>query len=387
MIKKMKIVYCIPALHWSSGMERVITQKANYFAEVLSYDIYIIITDGREKKPYFQLSPLIHLINLNINFDDLLGKSFWIRAWGYFKKQRVYKHRLSTSLKQIKPDITISTLRREINFINSIKDGSIKIGEFHFSRVNYRDFKREKVPAFIQKIVGKFWMNQLISKLKRLDQFIVLTNEDKLFWFELENVKVISNPLSFFSERTSDSNNKNVIAIGRYSHEKGFDLLADAWKMVNDKHPDWILRIFGFGNNNELKQQIQTLNLIDTCILEPAVSNIEEKLQESSIFVLSSRWEGMPLVLLEAISCGVPPVSFACPCGPRDIIHDKEDGLLVENGNIKELAEKICYLIENEDERKRMGKQARINAERFKIEHIGKQWETLFEDLLKRKRS
>lgn len=91
------------------------------------------------------------------------------------------------------------------------------------------------------------------------------------------------------------------------------------------------------------------------------------------------------MVLVEAMACGVPPVSFACPCGPRDIINDKEDGLLVENGNIDELAEKICYLIENEDKRKQMGTQARINAERYKIEHIAKQWKILFEDLVKNK--
>lgn len=79
------------------------------------------------------------------------------------------------------------------------------------------------------------------------------------------------------------------------------------------------------------------------------------------------------------MACGVPPVSFTCPCGPRDIINDGKDGLLVENGNIEELAEKICYLIENEETRKEMGRQARADVQRFKIEYIAEQWKKLFE--------
>ena len=113
------------------------------------------------------------------------------------------------------------------------------------------------------------------------------------------------------------------------------------------------------------------------------MANIIEKYCESSIFALSSRFEGFGMVIIEAMVCGVPPVAFACPCGPRDIIHDNEDGLLVENGNINQLAEKICYLIENDAVRKEMGKMARINSQRFKIDNICKEWEKLFNQLLK----
>ncbi len=383
----MKIVYCIPALHWAGGMERVITLKVNYFAEVLGYETYIIITDGKEEKPYFKLSPLIHLINLNVNFNDLYGKPLGLRIVGYLKKQRIYKYKLSEYLKQLKADITISTLRREINFITSINDGSKKIGEIHISKANYRDLKQEKIPNFLQKILGKLWMKQLISKLQKLDQFVVLTKEDQSLWAELKHIKVIPNPLSFYPPKTSNCNTKKVIAVGRYTYEKGFDLLIHSWGKVFIKHPDWKLHIYGVGDKSELAKQVRSSGLSKVCLLESAVPNIDEKYCESSIFVLSSRYEGFGMVIVEAMACGVPPVSFDCPCGPKHIIRNGEDGLLVENGNIEELAEKICYLIEHEDERKRMGKQARINSERFKIEHIAKQWENLFHELLEEKKS
>ena len=120
---------------------------------------------------------------------------------------------------------------------------------------------------------------------------------------------------------------------------------------------------------------------MDTLYLEEQTPDIIRNYCRSSIFVLSSRYEGFGMVITEAMSCGVPPVSFTCPCGPHDIIDDGKNGLLVENGNIEMLAEKICYLIENDEIRRKMGQQARIDVERFKIEQIAEQWKQLFESL------
>ena len=122
---------------------------------------------------------------------------------------------------------------------------------------------------------------------------------------------------------------------------------------------------------------------VQTCALPIyTVSNIVDKYCESSIFALSSRYEGFGMVLVEAMVCGVPPVSFACPCGPRDIIDDGNDGLLVPKENINKLAEKIGYLISHENIRKEMGQRARIHVERFKIDHIASQWKELFNSLI-----
>ena len=383
----MKIVYCIPALYWASGMERVLTLKANYFAENMGYEIYIILTDGKDREPFYQLSSKINIIHLNINYDQLYEKSLWKRTCLYLYKQQLFKKRLSNCLMRIKPDITISTLRREINFIYSIKDGSLKIGEIHFSRANYRDFKQERIPAFLKSLLKKLWMNQLISKINQLDRFVVLSHEDKEEWKEIDQskIEVIYNPVSFYPTHIGTGSSKKIIAVGRYTYQKGFDLLIEAWQIVHKMHPDWELHIYGEGNRASFQKQVQALNLQNTCFLHPVSSQIEDKYLESSIFAFSSRYEGFGMVLVEAMACGVPPVSFACPCGPKDIITDGQDGLLVENGNIGMLAEKICYLIENEDIRKQLGDNARESVKRFDIEKIMSEWKDLFEELIKNK--
>lgn len=383
---KRKLVYCIPSLYNSRGMERVITIKANYFASLGSYDVTLILTDGRDKKPYFDLHSSIKVINLDINYDDLYHSSFLKRLTGYYEKQKEYKRKLSETLTTIKPDITISVLRREINFINKIKDGSIKIGEFHFSRYHYRNMNESRMPKSIQKIVSNVWMNQLINALKKLNRFVVLTHEDKNNWKELNNISVIGNPFSFNPPSFSNCKSKQIIAVGALFSQKKFDVLINCWSAITKKHPDWTLKIYGEGMlRNELQQLIDTLQISDTCHLEASTNDIASKYIASSCFVLTSEYEGFPMVITEAMICGLPVVSFACPCGPRDIINDGIDGFIVENGNREQFINRVCEMIENEEMRIQMGKQAQKNIQRYSIENIGKQWEDLFDELLSKK--
>lgn len=377
-----KIVYCIPGLYAPGGMERVLTLKANYLAEKLGYDVTIILTEEKERKLYYELSPLVKVINLDINFDRMHQAGVMKRIFKYFYYQQLYRTRLRRALKELQPDITVSTLRREINFITSIDDGSRKIGELHFSRDNYRNFNDIKAPDCIRKTAARLWMKQLLGQLKRLDKFVVLTHEDRKKWVELDNVMCIHNPSTFVAPRTSDGEAKRVIAVGRYTYQKGFDLLLPAWKTVSKRHPDWELVIYGDGERAAYQKLADELGLNPkTCRLEGSTQQVATEMAASSVFVLSSRYEGMAMVIGEAMSCGLPLVAFTCPCGPRDMITDGEDGLLVENGNVEQLAEKLNYLIENEEKRKQMGRNAAVNVQRFNLEHIMQQWDELFKSI------
>ena len=377
--KQFRIVYCTPALYFAGGMERVLTMKANYFAEHFGYDVTIILTDGKEKPIFYPLSDKVKVINLDIGFEELWTCSFLKKIFFYLKKQHLYKKLLNRELMRIRPDITVSMLRREINFINDIQDGSKKIGEIHINRANFRNFEGNNA---LKNLFSKFWMNSLLSKLQRLDRFVVLTEKDKEAWVELKNVCVIPNPLSFTSTRRSTLSEKRIIAVGRYCHEKGYDLLLKAWVIVQNRTTDWRLEIFGEGDRTQYEEMVDTLNLDrHRCVLNGRSSRIQDEFLNSSLSVCSSKFEGFGLVITEAMACGLPVVSFDCPWGPRAIISDGEDGILVENGNVDKLAETIVLMIQNPERRKAMADKAIENVQRFRIDQIAGLWKSLFESL------
>jgi glycosyltransferase involved in cell wall biosynthesis len=378
---KLKLVYITPALYMAGGVERVLTLKANYFAEHFGYDITIILTEGKDKPLFYPLSNKIKVINLNIGFEELWSCSFVKKIFVYLKKQRQFKKALTRELMRLRPDITISLLRREINFLNDIKDGSRKIGELHVNRANYRNFEVND-SNFFKNLFAKFWMHSLVAKLKKLDRFVVLTEEDKDAWPELKNICVIPDPLSFLPTKYSELKERRVIDVGRYVYQKGFDLLLQAWSKIEKLYPDWQLVIFGDGDRTPYENQMKALGIDDNrCHLNGPTSNVQHEYINSSIFVFSSRFEGFGMVLVEAMACGLPVVSFDCPCGPKDIIKDGEDGILVENGNIELLASSLSILINDESLRKSMSKAGQKNAQRFNIVHIAEQWRDLFESL------
>ena len=376
----MKIVYCTPSLYIAGGIERVLTTKMNYLADKAGYEVWVILTDGKGKNPYFPLSDKIHIVNLDLNFEELWSLGFLKKIFVYLKKQRIYKKKLKEALYEIRPDITVSTLRREINFITAIKDGSRKVGEMHVNRANYRNFEANDINA-LKKIFERIWMKSLVGKLKKLDQFVVLTDEDRRNWHELDNVTTIPNPLNVFPTIESNQSARKVIAAGRYCYQKGFDLLLRAWAIVNEKHKDWRLDIYGAGKNVEYKNLVNTLNICQNVGINPPTDNIYAKYADASIFVFSSRFEGFGMALLEAMATKLAVVSFACPCGPKDIISDGNDGVLVTNEDIQELADKICYLIENEEERKSMAENAKLKAMQYSVDNIMHRWIRLFESL------
>ena len=378
----LKIVYCTPALYMAGGVERVLTLKANYFADVLGYDITIILTEGKDKPSFYHLSDKIKVINLDVDFEELWTCSFAKKIIVYLKKQRIFKKRLTEELMRIRPDITVSLLRREINFINDIKDGSCKIGELHVNRANYRNFEAGDT-NFVKRLFAKYWMHNLVSHLKRLDRFVVLTEEDKASWTELSNVEVIPDPLAFEIAEVSPLTNKRVIAVGRYVYQKGFDLLLQAWKTIEQLHPDWELAIYGMGDRSPYEKFITDLQINpDHCHLNGSTPDIKAEYLNSSLFVFSSRFEGFGMVLIEAMACGLPVISFDCPCGPKDIVRHNEDGLLVSSGNTALLADALHQLMSDDSLRHKMAATAVTNSRRFQLEEIALRWKSLFENIL-----
>jgi glycosyltransferase involved in cell wall biosynthesis len=377
--KPLKIVFCTPALYMAGGVERVLTLKANYFAEHFGYDITIILTEGKGKPLFYPLFDKIKVVNLDINFEELWTCSFVKKIFVYLKKQREYRRKLTTELMRIRPDITDSLLRREINFINDIKDGSRKIGELHINRAHYRNFEGDDAST-VKSLFSRLWMHNLVGKLRRLERLVVLTEKDREAWTDLTNVVAIPDPLPFVPTAVSPLTEKRVVAIARYSHEKGIDLLLQAWAKVAQQVADWRLDVFGDGDRMAYEQIIEDLHIDRSrCQLNGRTNDVEKEYCNSSIFVLSSRFEGFGMVITEAMACGLPVVSFDCPWGPRSIISDGEDGLLVENGNVDELAKILCRLMCDVLLRQSMSNAAIKSVKRFEISQVAEQWKNLFE--------
>ncbi len=380
--QKYKIVYVTPALYMAGGVERVLTLKANYFAEHFGYDITIILTEGKDKPLFYPLHESIKIINLDIGFEELWTCSFVKKVFVYLKKQRRFKKALTTELMRLRPDITISLLRREINFINDINDGSRKIGEMHINRDNYRNYNTEHA-NIIKQLFAKLWSRNFVEKLKKLDKFVVLTDKDRESWVELHNVATVPDPLSLSPSCVSKMIEKRVVSIARYSHEKGIDLLLRAWAEIEQKVPEWRLDVFGDGDRTVYEQIIKDLHIERSrCQLHDRTNDVEKEYCISSIFVLSSRFEGFGMVITEAMACGLPVISFDCPWGPGSIISDGEDGLLIENGNVMALADGMFRLMNDEVLRRSMATAGKESVKRFSMEQIAMRWRSLFENVL-----
>lgn len=240
---------------------------------------------------------------------------------------------------------------------------------------------QEKQKNFLYFLKSYYMYLKEIFLVNKYDEFIVLTEEDKKQW-KNKKVKVIPNFISSFPKEISSCENKKIISVGRLEYQKGYDILIDVWKKIEEKYPDWILEVYGNGPEKEkLQRKINSLGLEKSFLLKGVTKNIKEKYLASSIYVMSSRYEGMPMVLLEAMAHGLPVVSFECPCGPKDLIIDNEAGFLVEFGDKEKMQEKIEELIINKEKRQIFGRNARKNVERFSKEKIMEKWKKLFEKM------
>ena len=379
----MRIVYCFDSISYLGGIQRVLSVKANALAEIEGNIVYVIVTDNIPGTQIHPLSQKVHLIDLGINYYDKdTERSRWVNALVYMRKRRSHRRKLKKVLKTIEPDIVISMGGSEKYMLATIKGNNWKrIREFHTERFYRRDFAVSVVDKILAHIIEFY---DFSFRERRYDKIVVLSKEDlETNWRGWNNVVVIPNPVSFVCDEPSELREKKILAIGRLEYVKNFSSLIRSFKKVSKKYTGWTLDIYGVGSQQEyLNEQIQSLDLVDRVRLMGYTNDVMSVLKESSVFCLSSIGEGFALVLVEAMECGVPVVSYQCPCGPKDIITDGKDGFLVPVGDEQMMADRICKLIEDEALRRKMGAAAKETAKQYHINEIAKRWMSLFEALL-----
>lgn len=377
----MKIAYCLPQIYNPGGIERITSIKANYFTEVMKWDVFIITAQQKGLNPFYPLSSSVSLIDLNIDYEKMNALSAIKRFIHKKRMQRIHKRKLSELLVSLNVDIVVSTLGNDSEFLPDIKDGSKKILEFHFCKGHKRIMADTYHFSFLPKLAFYYrcWQEEH-RIIPRFDQFVVLTEEDKEKWKSIiPSVINIPNILPYENEGRAQLNNKTVISVGRLDAQKRFDRLIDIWAILAQKFPDWQLNIYGAGDDYDiLQEQINTLNLQKKVILCGTDKLMKENYLSSSIFVMTSAYEGLPMTLLEASGLGLPSVCYHFPCGPKDVIVNGVNGFLVETGNVSQFVEKMELLMSDEKKRKEMGLKAYELSTRYSKEKVLKEWLNLF---------
>lgn len=373
----MKIIYCTHSTCNPGGMERVLLNKVTYLSQLPGWKVAVVTTDQHQRPPFYPFPEKVRMTDLGINYSEDNEKGAWKKITGYLRKRKEHKRKLTALLLKEKPDIVVSLYPSESSFIPDIKDGSKKVLELHYCKFFRLQYGRRGLLGWIDKLRTR----QDEQIVRRFDKFVVLTNEDRGYWGNLPNIEVIPNVAMHVSDAYSDVMNKRVIAVGRLDYQKGFDRLVQAWQLVRHtgKFTDWKLDIFGQGEWREMLQQmIDKAELQDSVRLNQPTKQIGEEYVKSDLLVMSSNYEGFPMVMIEAMACGLPVVSFDYKCGPKDIIQPGINGLLVPNGDIQALADAMMKVMEDEAYRKMLSLNARKVVDTYSEQAVMAQWIRLF---------
>lgn len=355
----MKLLYLIDTLWSSGGMERVLITKANALAERYAYDVLIVTTHQKGRQTFFPLSEKVRQLDLNVNTHLPLTMPLYLK-------------RLSRVVEREQPDCIISLCGKEVHHLHRLPGKSLKMAEFHFSHETYR------IKGQLRKL------RALERTVSGLDCFVVLTREDEAAWKPFApHLVQIYNPSSFPPDGACAAlNNKRIISGGRFEKQKNYRDMIQAWDIVRRKHPDWTLELYGDGKRKKAISRLIARLGLDECIhLHPATRKMKEEMLEASAYLITSLYEGFPMVLVETASVGLPVVAYRCPCGPGEFIRSGEDGFTVAPGDIDGMAQSICTIIEDTPLRKEMGRRCREKAKDYTEERIIPRWDALFKSL------
>jgi len=375
-----KIVYTIAGTYRAAGMEKVLADKVNWLS-ARGDEVLVVTTEQKGRPSAFPMDGRVRFQDLAIGYEDNNGGSFLSKAALYPIRQHRHRKRLSALLKEERPDLVVSMFCGDESFLPKIGDGSRKVLEVHFSRFKRLQYGRKGLWALADRIRSRTDLRHI----RRFDRFVVLTEEDKGYWGGLDNIAVIPNSLAARPSEPSALDSRTVIAVGRFSYQKGLERLVDAWKTVKESplSEGWKLRLVGDGECREaLVAQVRRLALEDSVEVGAVEKDMDAVYRSASVLALPSRYEGLPMVLLESQAYGVPAVAFACKCGPRDVITPGRDGLLVPEGDVPAFAAALLELIGAPDRLKAMGAAAFEASARWDRDTIMQQWNDLFNSIL-----
>lgn len=370
----MKILYMFRSLAVWGGIERILVDKMNLLAENYGQEVYLLTTDqGSHPVPY-RLSGGVHHEDLNILFYrqyNYNGLQRLLMAW---KMARQYDRLLADRLKKINPDVIICTTADRLGAIVKRKGTTPLLVESHSICLRTIDHGRNW-------LLRKLYRKSFLRSLAKVDKVVALTKGDAGEWRRYHSqVAVIPNFIHQHEETISAQTSKKAIFVGRFDYQKRAEDAIQIWKLVREKHPDWVLEMYGDG---ELQQEV--------CSLASAVGGVEVHQPTEGIFatyqdccflISTSLFEPFGLVIPEAMSCGLPVVAFDCPYGPADLIADQKDGFLIQDRDLAAFADRVCELIENEELRLKMGQTAKLSSKRYDAEAVMPLWMQLLSQLV-----
>ena len=355
------------------GVERTLTDKINYMAE--QGHVVTLVTYEQGQHPYvFELSPKVDCVDLDCRYFTLYKYSFPKRLKEQCGMKRRFKRALRQLVAERQPDVLVTTTYEGIfmNAVMSLRHRVRIIIESHTA------FTHDMMGGSLMRRISNYFY---LNTLKKCYLLMALTKGDAVCWQQhITRVSSVPNPVSFYCEHVDLQNREKgrIIAVGRYHPQKRFDRLIDAFSKIAAKYPLWHIDIFGEGPDKEaLQMQIDQLGLSDCIHLKSPTKDIQSEYLRSELFVFSSDYEGFGLVLIEAMACGVPPVSTDCPFGPSEIIENRVSGLLCEM-SVQDLADKMEWMIAHDEERRQIALNAHQAVARYQKNIVLKAWEVAY---------